>query len=504
MIELCPERLFEMLEDTTTVRPPIVAVMGHVDHGKTTLLDYIRKANVAASEHGGITQHLGAYQVVTDQGKAITFLDTPGHAAFEGIRKRGGEVADIVILVVAADDGVMPQTKEAIRHIKNAGSVMIVAFNKVDLPDANIDHVKQQLAENDVLVESYGGDVVSVEISAKSGQGVDQLLEMISLVSDLLELKADPKAPVVAFTLESRMDKAGPLASLLVKRGTLKTGMDIEIDGSLGRIRAMKNDKGQIVKEVSPSQAAEITGFSKLPEAGTIFIEENSKLSTSESVGALTVRHVALQNENVSDLFSSLKTDRYPVILKADVAGSLEALVANIPRLNEVQVIDQGIGDVGESDVMKARGTSARIYSFNVGMNGTTRKLARDEKVEVKEYKIIYKLFEDMEKDIVDYFTKAPTETISGKALVQKVFAASTGGKIAGVKVTEGVMQVGATVRVMRGETEVGRGKIVTVKKLKEDVPRISAGQEGGLTFDTPIEFAESDIVEYYKPITKA
>ncbi|MDQ3098543.1 MAG: translation initiation factor IF-2 [bacterium] len=495
-----------MAEDTTIthVRPPIVAVMGHVDHGKTTLLDYIRKANVASREHGGITQHLGAYQVVTDQGKAITFLDTPGHAAFEGIRKRGGEVADIVILVVAADDGVMPQTKEAIRHIKNSGSSMIVAFNKIDVPDANIDHVKQQLAENEVLVESYGGDVVSVEISAKTGQGVEQLLEMITLVSELLELTADPGAPVVAFTLESRMDKAGPLASLLVKRGTLKTGMDMNVDGVIGRIRAMKNDKGEIVKEVLPSQAAEITGFPKLPEAGTIFIEEDGKLSTSDSVGALSVRHVALQKESAADLFSGMKIDKYPIILKADVAGSLEAVVANIPRTNEVQIIDQGIGDIGESDIMKARGTGSRIYSFNVGINATSRKLARDEKVEVKEYKIIYKLFEDLEKDIVDYFTKAPTETISGKATILKVFDATIGGKIAGVKISEGIMQVGATIRVMRGETEVGRGKIATVKKLKEDVQRIAAGQEGGLTFDTPIAFAETDTIEYYKPIVKA
>lgn len=492
-----------MSEENIQVRPPIVAVMGHVDHGKTTLLDYIRKANVASREHGGITQHLGAYQVTTDQGKAITFLDTPGHAAFEGIRKRGGEVADIVILVVAADDGVMPQTQEAIRHIKNSGSAMIVAFNKIDVADANVERIKQQLAENDVLVESYGGDVVSVEISAKSGQGIDHLLEMISLVSELLELKADPTAPVIAFTLESRMDKAGPLASLLVKRGTLKTGTDVVIDGMIGRIRSMKNDKGEIVKQIFPSQAAEITGFSKLPEAGTIFIEENGKLSTSDSVGALSVRHVALQKENAADLFSSIKVDKYPVIIKADVAGSLEAVISNIPRSSEVQIIDQGIGDVSEADVMKALGTNSRIYSFNVGMNGTTRKLARDEKVEVKEYKIIYKLFEDLERDIVDYFTKAPTETISGRATVLKVFDASTGGKIAGVRISEGVMQVGATIRVMRGDEELGRGKIVTVKKLKEDVTRISAGQEGGLTFDTAISFAENDIIEYYKPIVK-
>ncbi len=488
----------------TTTRPPIVAVMGHVDHGKTTLLDYIRKANVASREHGGITQHLGAYQVKTEDGKAITFLDTPGHAAFEGIRKRGGEVADIVILVVAADDGVMPQTQEAIRHIKNSGCSMIVAFNKIDVPDSNIDRVKQQLAENDVLVESYGGDIVSVEISAKTGQGVDHLLEMIGLVSELLELKSDPTAPVVAFCLESRMDKAGPIVSLLVKRGTLKTGTDVLVDEAQGRVRSMKNDKGEVVKEASPSQAVEIIGFSKLPEAGTVFIEENGKLTTSDSVGALSIRHVALQKENAADLFSSLKKDQYPVILKADVAGSLEAVVANIPRASEVQIIDQGIGDVSEADVMKARGTSARIYSFNVGMSGATRKLARDEKVDVKEYRIIYKLFEDMEQDIVDYFTKAPTETISGRAAILKVFDASTGGKIAGVHVNEGVMQVGATVRVMRGETEVGRGKIVTVKKLKEDVQRISAGQEGGLTFDVAISFAEGDTIEYYKPITKS
>jgi translation initiation factor IF-2 len=482
-------------------RPPIVAIMGHVDHGKTTLLDYIRHSNVAAREHGGITQHLGAYQVTTDEGKVITFLDTPGHAAFEGIRKRGGEVADIVILVVAANDGVMPQTIEAIKHIKSSGSAMIVAINKVDLADANVDKVKQQLSEHDVLVESYGGDVVSVEISAKSGQNVDGLLDMITLVADLLELKADPMAPVAAFTLESRMDKAGPLASVLVKMGTLKVGMDIEIDGELGRVRSMKNDKGVMVKEATPSQAVEITGFPKLPEAGQILLEENGKLTASDSVGALGIRHVALSS---ADLFAHMKTgEQYPVILKADVAGSLEAIIANLPRKDELLIIDQGVGDVTEADVMKARGSNARIYAFNSGASGVVKRLVRDEKVELKEYRIIYKLFEDLEQDIDTFFTKAPTETVSGRATVLKVFAATVGGNIAGVKVSEGVMPVGGQARVMRAGEEIGRGKIATAKRLKEDVQRISAGQEGGITFDTPIDVAEGDIVEHFKPIVK-
>jgi translation initiation factor IF-2 len=488
----------------TYVRPPIVAIMGHVDHGKTTLLDYIRHSNVASREHGGITQHLGAYQVTTDEGKVITFLDTPGHAAFEGIRKRGGEVADIVILVVAATDGVMPQTVEAIRHIKNSGSAMIVAINKVDLPEANVDKVKQQLSEHDVLVESYGGDVVSVEISAKSGAHVPQLLEMITLVADLLELKSDLSAPVVAFTLESRMDKAGPLASVLVKRGTLKMGTDISIDGIQGRVRSMKNDRGELVKEVTPSQAVEITGFPKLPEAGTILLEENGVLSASDSVGALTVRHVALSTEGASGFFAGVgSTDHYPVILRADVAGSLEALTANIPRREDVLIIDHGVGDVNEKDVMNARVSNAHIYTFNAGVSGAVRKLAREEKVEIKEYKIIYKLFEDLEHDIEQFLTKAPTETISGRATILKVFDASTGGKIAGIKVLEGVMPVGGMIRILRDGEEVGKGKISTAKKLKEDTQRVSAGQEGGITFDTDITFAEGDQIEHFKPIQK-
>jgi translation initiation factor IF-2 len=491
------------MADTFT-RPPIVAIMGHVDHGKTTLLDYIRKSNVASREHGGITQHLGAYQVTNDEGKTITFLDTPGHAAFEGIRKRGGEVADIVILVVAANDGVMPQTVEAIRHIKNAGSAMIVAINKVDVPDANVDRVKQQLAEHDVLVESYGGDVVSVEISAKSGTNIPQLLDMIALVAELLELSADPAAPVAAFVLESRMDKAGPVASVLVKRGTLTLGTDISIDGAHGRIRSMKNDRGVMVKEAMPSQAVEINGFPILPEAGTALLEENGILSASDSVGALTVRHVALALEGASGFFAQVKTsDQYPVIVKADVAGSLEAVIANIPRKNEVLIISQGVGDVTEKDVMAARGSNASIYTFNVSSGGAVKKLAREEKVEIKEYRIIYKLFEDMEVDIDRFFTKAPTETISGRATVLKVFAATAGGKIAGLKVTEGVMPVGGMVRILRDGEEIGKGKIATAKKLKEDVQRISAGQEGGITFDTDIAVAEGDQIEHFKPIQK-
>lgn len=493
------------MTDTMTTRPPIVAVMGHVDHGKTTLLDYIRKANVAAREHGGITQHLGAYQVTAENGHVITFLDTPGHAAFEGIRKRGGEVADIVILVVAANDGVMPQTQEAIRHIKNSGCSMIVAINKVDLEDANVDHVKQQLAENDVLVESYGGDVVSVEISAKTGQGVPQLLEMIGLVAELLELKADPSAPVVAFCLESRLDKAGPLASLLVKKGTLKQGMSVSVDGAMGKIRAMRNDKGEVVKEAAPSQAVEVIGLSKVPEAGKIFIDENGVLTSSDSVGALSVRHVALDTSDASSWFAAAAVgEQYPVILKADVAGSLEAVIAHLPHRDQVLVIDQGIGDVSEADVLTARSSNAVIYAFNTGVSGATKRLAENEKVTIKEYKIIYKLFEDFEEDFTHYFTKAPTETISGRATVLKLFSATAGGNIAGVKVTEGVIQVGATVRVLRNGEEVGKSKVATAKKLKEDVQRISAGQEGGITFDTALDIQEGDIIEYFKPIVKS
>ncbi len=485
-------------------RPPIVAVMGHVDHGKTTLLDYIRKANVAGREHGGITQHLGAYQVKTDAGNLITFLDTPGHAAFEGIRKRGGEVADIVILVVAANDGVMPQTIEAIRHIKNSGCTMIVAINKVDLADANIDHVKQQLAEAEVLLESYGGDVVSVEISAKSGQGIPQLLEMIGLVSEMQELTADPAAPVVAFCLESRLDKAGPLASILVKRGTLKQGMNISVDGAVGKIRAMKNDKGETVKEALPSQAVEVIGMAVLPEAGTVFLEENGVLMSSDSVGMLSVRHVAIEKTDASSMFNIVKAEnQYPIILKADVAGSLEAILAHLPQREKVLILDKGIGDVGEADILKARSSNAMIYAFNSGLSGATRKLAREEKVDVKEYKIIYKLFEDFEQDITTYFTKAPTETISGRGTVLKLFAATTGGVIAGLKVTEGVLQVGSAVRVMRNGEEVARSKVASAKKLKEDVQRISAGQEGGITFDSTLDIKEGDIIEYFKPIIK-
>jgi translation initiation factor IF-2 len=492
------------MADQLAVRPPIVAVMGHVDHGKTTLLDFIRKSNVAAKEHGGITQHLGAYQVKTEEGKLITFLDTPGHAAFEGIRKRGGEVADIVILVVAANDGVMPQTKEAIKHIKNSGCSMIVAINKVDLADANIDHVKQQLAENEVLLESYGGDVVSVEISAKTGKGIPELLEMIGLVSDLLELKADSSASVVAVVLESRSDKAGPVASILVRQGILKAGTDVILDGQPGRIRAMRNDKGEQVKTAEPSQAVEVIGLSTLPTAGTVFLEENGLLTNDEAAGALAIRELSLQTEGYADIFSQAHPeDLFPVIIRADAAGSLEAILANIPRKEQVRVLDSGIGEVSEADVMKARGSRTKIYAFSVPVSGATKRLAQEEKVTLKEYKIIYKLFEDMEVDIEEYFTKIPTETISGRATILKIFDASTGGKIAGIHVNEGVIPVGGAVRIMRNGEEVGRSKVQTAKKMKEDAPRIAAGQEGGITFEDPIDFAPDDTLEHFKPIVK-
>ncbi|MDQ3239226.1 MAG: translation initiation factor IF-2 [bacterium] len=488
-----------------TSRSPIVAVMGHVDHGKTTLLDFIRKTNVASREHGGITQHLGAYQVKTDSGAMITFLDTPGHAAFEGIRKRGGEVADIVILVVAANDGVMPQTQEAIKHIKNSGCAMIVAINKIDLEDSNIDHVKQQLAENEVLLESYGGDVVSVEISAKTGKGVPELLDMIGLVSDILELKTDLESSVVVVCLESRTDKAGPVASLLVKQGILKAGTDISFGGESGRIRAMKNDKGELVKSANPSQAVEVIGLPKLPQAGDAFIEENGVLVNDNAAGALALRNVALLAENVyGDIFSRVSQDMlFPIIVKADAAGSLEALLANLPRKSDIKIIDNGIGEVGEAEVMKARGTRTKIYAFNVGVGNATKRLAQEEKVVIKDFKIIYKLFEELERDIDEYFTKAPTESISGKATILKIFDATAGGKIAGVKVSEGVISVGGLVRILRNGEEIAKSKVMNAKKLREDVPRVSSGQEGGITFEDQIEFEVDDVIEHYKPLAK-
>lgn len=482
-------------------RPPVVAIMGHVDHGKTTLLDFIRKSNVVAKEHGGITQHLGAYQVTTKDGKRITFLDTPGHAAFEHIRKRGGEVADICILVVAANDGVMPQTKEAIKHIQKSGASMIVAINKIDVPDADPERVKGQLLEEGVMVESYGGDVVSVEISAKQGQNIDQLLEMIQLVSEMRELKNEYTEPLLAVVLESRMDKGGAVMSLLVKKGVLKRGDSVLVGTNKGSVKLMTNDKGERVDAAYPSDSVEVLGITHTVTPGSLFVAQDGQVVHTEGLDALRVRDVAsIQAATSGLLFGGQQTRLFPMIIRADVSNSLEAVLNNLPQRENIQIIEASVGDVTEADVERAEAQKGVVYAFNVRVPSRVLKLADAKGVKVKEYNIIYKFLDELTADLEEFFKEPEKEQVVGKGRVLRVFAGSGGSSIGGTKVEEGTLNVGARVRIVREGDVVAEGTIESAKHLKEDVKRLDKGAEGGIVVETKDKntfvFAEGDLVE--------
>jgi translation initiation factor IF-2 len=490
------------MEEQNRFRPPIVAIMGHVDHGKTTLLDYIRKSNVVGKEEGGITQHLGAYQVVTDNGKKITFLDTPGHAAFEHIRRRGGEVADIVVLVVAANDGVKTQTLEAIEHVRHSNATLIVAINKIDLDDADPEKVKAQLAENGVVVESYGGEVVSVEISAKKGTNVDQLLEMIQLVAEMRELKDERKEKAVVVCLESRIDKAGPVTAILVRKGSIKLGMPIRVGDLKGSVRSLVNDRGERMKEAVPSDPAEMLGVPQAVIPGALFVEENGVLVYTESVQELVVRDVEkMQDLNQSLLFGGAQTGpKYAVVIRADVSGSLEAILANMPLRESVQIIEASVGDVTEQDVERAMQLKGVIYAFKVKVSSRIKRYAEEQNVSVKEFGIIYKLLEEIELDVQNYQKKPEPELVTGKANVVRVFTGSNGVIIGGVRVVEGSLNVNSKVRILRNGEVVGEGSIITAKHLKDDVKKLDKGVEGGVVVKTKdgesFKFLESDVIE--------
>lgn len=482
-------------------RPPVVAIMGHVDHGKTTLLDFMRKSNVVAKEHGGITQHLGAYQVSTKEGKRITFLDTPGHAAFEHIRKRGGEVADICILVIAANDGVMPQTKEAIKHIQKSGAAMIVAINKIDVPDADPERVKGQLLEEGVMVESYGGDVVSVEISAKQGQNIDQLLEMIQLVSEMRELKNEYTEPLLAVVLESRMDKGGAVMSLLIKKGVLKRGDTVLVGENKGSVKLMTNDKGEKVDEAYPSDSVEVLGITQTVTPGSLFVAIDGQIVHTEGLDALRVRDIAsIQAATSGLLFGDQHAKLFPIIIRADVSNSLEAVLNNLPERDQIQLIEASVGDVTESDVERAEGQHGTVYAFNVRVPSRVMKLADAKGVKVKGYNIIYQLLDDLAVDMQEFFKEPEKEQVVGKGKVLRVFAGTGGVAIGGTKVEEGTLNVGARVRIVRGGVVVAEGTIESAKHLKEDVKRLDKGAEGGIVVETKdkdkFAFAEDDMVE--------
>ena len=492
-------------------RPPVICVMGHVDHGKTSLLDAIRKTNVTDKEAGGITQHIGAYTVNID-GKAITFLDTPGHEAFTSMRMRGANSTDIAILVVAADDGVMPQTVEAINHAKAAGIEVIVAVNKIDKPGANIDRVKQELTEYDLVAEDWGGQTIFAPVSAKTGQGIPELLEMILLTADVLELKANPKRKARGLVIEAELDKGrGPVATVLVQKGTLHVGDFISAGASHGKVRAMVDDRGRRVREALPSTPVEILGLNDVPNAGEVFIcHDNDKQAKNYADTFIAQNKAKLLEETKSkmsldELYSKIQEGNLKelnIIIKADVQGSVEAVKQSLVKLSNeevvVKVIHGGVGAINESDVILASASNAIIIGFNVRPDAMAKSTAEREGVDVRLYKVIYQAIEDVEAAMKGMLDAVFEEKIIGHAEIQQIFKASAIGNIAGARVIDGCIQKDCKVRITREGEQIFEGPLASLKRFKDDVKEVKEGYECGLVFEGFDQMKELDIVEAY------
>lgn len=508
--EAVPQEVEKEDESKLVPRPPVVTVMGHVDHGKTTLLDYIRNTNVAAREAGGITQHIGAYKVKLPEGE-ITFIDTPGHHAFTTMRARGARVTDIVVLVVAADDGVMPQTVEAINHAKAAGVPIIVAINKIDKPNANPDRVKQELAKHGLVPEEWGGDTIMVEISAKTGQNVDELLEMILLQAEMLELKANPDKPAKGTVLESKLDpKRGPVATLLVQDGTLKVGDAFVAGLHWGKVRAMINELGERLKEAGPSTPVEVLGLSDVPLAGEpFFVVENERKAREisearkERAKEIAAERPRLSLEELMKKLAEGEAKELRIVLKADVQGSLEAVREAIEKLStdevSVKVVHSGVGAITETDVMLASASQAIIIGFNVRPDSQAKKVAERENVEIRTYRVIYELLEDVKKAMAGLLEPEYEEVVLGRAEVRQVFNVPKVGRVAGCYVVDGKITRGANIRVIRDGVIVHEGKLSSLKRFKEDVKEVSAGYECGMAIEGFQDIKEGDIIEAYE-----
>jgi len=512
-VDVIEELLKEDEEDEADLveRPPVICVMGHVDHGKTSLLDAIRKTNVTDREAGGITQHIGAYTVNVGDRK-ITFLDTPGHEAFTAMRMRGANATDIAILVVAADDGVMPQTVEAINHAKAAGVEIIVAVNKIDKPSANIDRVKQELAEYELIPEDWGGSTVFAPVSAKSGEGIDQLLDMILLTADIMELKANPKRKARGLVIEAELDKGrGPVATVLVQKGTLHVGDFISAGVAHGKVRAMIDDKGRRVKEAGPSTPVEILGLSDVPSAGEVFLaHDNDKTAKSYAETYLAQNKEKMLEEtkgrmSLDDLFSQIQEGNLKelnLIVKADVQGSVEAVKQSLMKLSNEEVVVKcihgGVGAINESDVSLASASNAIIIGFNVRPDATAKATAEREGVDVRLYKVIYQAIEDVEAAMKGMLDPVYEEKVIGHAEVRQIFKASAIGNIAGSYVLDGVFQRGCKVRITREGEQIFEGNLASLKRFKDDVKEVKAGYECGLVFEGFDKMQELDIVEAY------
>ena len=493
-------------------RPPVITIMGHVDHGKTSLLDAIRKAKVVAGEAGGITQHIGAYQVTTEGGQVLSFLDTPGHAAFTSMRSRGAQVTDIVVLVVAADDAVMPQTIEAIAHAKAAKVPMIVAINKVDKPSADPDKVRAALLQHEVIVEKMSGEVQDVEVSAITGQGLDELLEAIALQSEILELKANPDRAAVGAVIEAKLDVGrGPVATVLVQNGTLRTGDIFVVGEQYGKVRALIDDQGNRIKEAGPSVPVEVLGLNGTPEAGDVLNVTETEAQAREiaeyranaakdkraAAGAATTLDQLMANakadENVSEL---------PILVKADVQGSAEAIVQAMEKIGNdevrVRVLHSGVGAITETDVGLAEASGAPIMGFNVRANASARNTANQKGVEIRYYSIIYDLVNDVKAAASGLLSNEIKETFIGYANIKEVFKVTGIGKVAGCLVTEGVARRSAGVRLLRDNVVIHEGTLKTLKRFKDEVPEVQSGQECGMAFENYDDIRPDDVIEIF------
>ncbi|NLL19821.1 MAG: translation initiation factor IF-2 [Clostridia bacterium] len=498
-------------EDSLEPRPPVVTVMGHVDHGKTSLLDAIRETNVTASEAGGITQHIGAYQV-TVKGKKITFLDTPGHEAFTAMRARGAEATDIAILVVAADDGVMPQTIEAINHSKAAQVPIIVAINKIDKPTANVERIKQQLTEHGLISEEWGGDTIFVPVSAKQKIGIDQLLEMVILVAEINELQANPNRLARGIVVEAELDKGrGPVATVLVQKGTLRIGDNLVIGNVYGKVRAMFDDKGRKIKEAPPSTPVEVLGLASVPEPGDIFdVIEDEKLAkeiaAQREIDRKQQEFKEASQIRLEDIFKQMNADglkELNLVLKSDVHGSAEALKQSLERLNtdevKVNIIHNGVGAISEADVMLAAASSAIIIGFNVRPDSNARRAAETEKVEIRLYRIIYEIIEDIKAAMSGLLEPDIKEVILGQAEVRALFKVPKAGIIAGSYVLEGKITNKAHVRVIRDGIVIHEGHLHSLKRFKDDAKEVVQGFECGIGIENFNDLKEGDIIEAFE-----
>jgi len=486
-------------------RPPVVTVMGHVDHGKTRLLDAIRQTNVMDKEAGAITQHIGAYQVTLD-GQKITFLDTPGHEAFTAMRAHGAQITDIIILVVAADDGVMPQTVEAINHARAAGVPIVVAINKIDKDNANVDRVKQQLADAGLVIEEWGGDTISVPISAKQKTGIPELLENLVLVSEVEELKADPNQAAVGVVVEAEMDKSrGPLATVLVQAGTLKTGEMVAVGTTWGRIKAMFNYLGKQVRKAEPSMPVEILGLNSVPHVGDVLKVVTTEKEAQTLAAKRRVEEEETQSVSLTSIYEQIsagKVKELDVILKADVQGSIEPIRSSLEKLAtekvKVRIIHSGTGNVSESDVMLAIASKGLIIGFNVSAEEGAKKLASGKGVDIRYYDVIYSLIDDVEKALKGMLEPTFVEIVDGKAEVRAVFPAGKGVKVAGSYVTDGKVKRGSSVRVRCGGEIIAESTVNSLKRFKDDVREVASGYECGIGLKDFNDFEVGDILELF------